>query len=56
MGVDKNCTEVEIKKSYIKLAVYFHPDKKKAVGAQDAFKNCLGVHLSVKCWKKISLW
>ncbi|KAI9230544.1 MAG: hypothetical protein DHS80DRAFT_21341 [Piptocephalis tieghemiana] len=38
LGVTKEATEVEIKKSYRKLALRFHPDKNSAPGADEAFK------------------
>lgn len=38
LNVNKKCTEVEIKKSYRKLALKFHPDKNKTAGADEAFK------------------
>lgn len=38
LGVGKDCSESELKKSYRKLALAFHPDKNKAPGASEAFK------------------
>ncbi|KAI9495625.1 hypothetical protein BDB00DRAFT_812684 [Zychaea mexicana] len=38
LSVDKSCTDVQIKKSYRKLALQFHPDKNSAPGADEAFK------------------
>ncbi|KAI8096695.1 DnaJ-domain-containing protein [Halteromyces radiatus] len=38
LSLSKSCTEVEIKKSYRKLALQFHPDKNGAPGADEAFK------------------
>ncbi|RKP33846.1 hypothetical protein BJ085DRAFT_38073 [Dimargaris cristalligena] len=39
LSVDKGATDVEIKKSYRKLALQFHPDKNGAPGADEAFKS-----------------
>lgn len=38
LGVSKDAAEAELKKSYRKLALQFHPDKNKAPGAGEAFK------------------
>ncbi|CDS03519.1 hypothetical protein LRAMOSA00921 [Lichtheimia ramosa] len=38
LSLEKDCTEVQIKKSYRKLALQFHPDKNSAPGADEAFK------------------
>ncbi|KAB7498282.1 DnaJ-like protein subfamily B member 14 [Armadillidium nasatum] len=38
LGVTKEATDSDLKKSYRKLALQFHPDKNKAPGADEAFK------------------
>jgi DnaJ family protein B protein 12 len=48
LGVTKEANESELKKSYRKLALQFHPDKNKAPGAGEAFKaigNAFAVRL-----------
>lgn len=42
LGVMKDASDEDLKKSYRKLALRFHPDKNCAPGATDAFKglNC----------------
>lgn len=39
LGLNKSCNDSELKKSYRKLALQFHPDKNKAPGASEAFKR-----------------
>jgi molecular chaperone DnaJ len=39
LGVDKNSTDDDIKKTYRKLALKYHPDKNKSKEAEEKFKN-----------------
>ncbi|KAJ3331526.1 hypothetical protein HDU76_002941 [Blyttiomyces sp. JEL0837] len=38
LGLEKGCSDADIKKAYRKLALQFHPDKCGAPGTDDAFK------------------
>jgi DnaJ family protein B protein 12 len=49
LGVTKEANESELKKSYRKLALQFHPDKNKAPGAGEAFK-AIGNAFAVRLW------
>lgn len=58
LGVNKDCEEKDLKKSYRKLALQFHPDKNKAPGASEAFKRKIykfSSTLFVKTLKDLSL-
>lgn len=38
LGLEKNCSVEDVRKSYRKLSLKVHPDKNKAPGAEEAFK------------------
>ncbi|XP_061363237.1 chaperone protein dnaJ 49-like [Gastrolobium bilobum] len=38
LGLEKNCTVEDVRKSYRKLSLKVHPDKNKAPGSEEAFK------------------
>ncbi|GAA0186392.1 hypothetical protein LIER_33680 [Lithospermum erythrorhizon] len=46
LGLEKGCSVEEIRKAYRKLSLKVHPDKNKAPGAEDAFKQ---VSMAFKC-------
>ncbi|XP_033217175.1 dnaJ homolog subfamily B member 12 isoform X2 [Belonocnema kinseyi] len=59
LGVTKEATDSEIKKSYKKLALQLHPDKNKAPGAAEAFKaigNAVAVLTDVEKRKQYDLY
>ena len=39
LGVTNEASDVQIRKSYKKLAIKFHPDKNKSAFAEEAFKK-----------------
>jgi len=39
LNIDQSCTEDEVKKRYKKLAMKYHPDKNRTVGAEQKFKE-----------------
>jgi DnaJ-domain-containing protein 1 len=48
LGVAKESTEEEIKRSYKKLALKFHPDKNQSQHASEAFKKVLDILFIIK--------
>ncbi|KAI4378931.1 hypothetical protein MLD38_016348 [Melastoma candidum] len=46
LGLERSCSEEEVKRSYRKLSLKVHPDKNKAPGSEEAFKK---VSRAFKC-------
>ena len=51
LNINKEATDEEIKRSYKKLAIKFHPDKNQSIHAAEAFKK---VYIQIKFLLKIS--
>lgn len=59
LGITKDATDSDIKKSYKKLALQFHPDKNKCPGAAEAFKkigNAVAILTDVEKRKQYDLY
>ncbi|OAD59381.1 DnaJ like protein subfamily B member 12 [Eufriesea mexicana] len=59
LGVSKDATDSEIKKTYKKLALQLHPDKNKAPGAAEAFKaigNAVAILTDVEKRKQYDMY
>src|SRR3954465_11129196 len=56
LGVGRSATEDEIRKSYRRLALQFHPDRNKEAGAADQFKEVKEAYEILSDGEKRSLY
>merc|ERR1711976_262322 len=56
LGVDRNCTDDQLKTAYRKLALKYHPDKNKSADAEEKFKEANLAYEVLKDEKKRKLY